>query len=78
MGTRWRMMILMTLLFTVILLRFFYPMAVERTRAKAMRILAEDLNNLELVETLGRMAAKGNWQEELAEAFLTDVFSRGT
>ena len=74
--TRWRVLLLAVLLFAVLLARLCYPMAVERTRTEAARILAADLNELRLVETLGRAAAQRNWQEELAEAFLKAVFSR--
>ena len=52
-------------------------MAVERTRSEAARILAADLNELQLVETLGRAAVQSDWQAELAGAFLKAVLSRG-
>ena len=71
------MILFAALLFTVILARLCYPAAVESTRREAARILAADLNELQLVETLGRAAAQRDWQEEIAEAFLRSVFSRG-
>jgi len=70
------MLLFAALLSTVILARLCYPAAVERTRREAARILAADLNELQLVETLGRAAAQDSWQEELAEAFRRALFSQ--
>ena len=77
MRTRGRILFFAFVLFAVILARLCYPAAVERTRREAARILAADLNELQLVETLGRAAAQRDWQEELAGAFLKAVLSRG-
>ncbi len=71
------MILFAALLFAVVLARLCWPMAVERTRSEAARILAADLNELQLVETLGRASVQSDWQAELAGAFLKAVLSRG-
>ena len=77
MGTRGRILLLCVLLPGVVLARLCAPAAAEKTRAQAARLLADDLNNLQLVETLGRTAAQGEWRRELVEVISGRLRMRG-
>lgn len=77
MGARLKILLLSALLLAVVTARLCYPAAARRTRMEAARILASEINELQLAETLGRAAAQRNWPEELAEAFRAALSVRG-
>ena len=77
MGKRGRILLLSALLLGVVLTRLCAPAAAEKARAQAARLLADDLNNLQLVEALGRSAAQGEWREALMEVISSRVNTRG-
>ena len=77
MGTRGRILLMAAALIAALLARLFDPAAAEKTRGETARLLADDLNNLQLVEALGRTAAQGAWREALVEVIGREASTHG-